>query len=392
FRLVAGRTIQVQGSMNGRALSALPRDQHPIQVGEGSIGEILEGIADLEAYQAYVEEMMGQLERVMGELEKKGEDPGFLALGIAIFAAQQVQSIGGWTGLPVSTGGFGFDPGEKALTWNGSMYVPDKMPMLIPCNLVIRGHLLVGPGALVLVNGRLKIEGRLILKKDSLVLVKKDLEVQDRVNVAYAAGQEMAIRSFLMAEGDIHLGRGVRHLKKDYSGGSVKFPFAGNANPFEKMIKQKKGKDWIWVVNPAWVTFNQIQSQLLGQLLSACNPLQRFLMATLAIPLGDEDSQTPGLLIASEKGGVYIHDHEPGAVAAGMILTREGIVLEFPPDGSGIFTGVLMTSSGDIQAFTTQLRYYPYYAVAPVLEAGQLCVPVAYPLASGVADTPGRRP
>lgn len=380
FRLTAGKTIGVKGACEGQALSARPASEKPVSLGQGSSGGIEEGVADLQQDLEYVMKLLGQLEGIEKKLKERAKDPGCLALGTALVAATQL-----FQGFPLlDLGGFSFDPESATLIWNASIYVPDGVALLIPCNLEVQGDVLMGPKAALVVLGGLDVQGHLILKKESLAFAES-VVVRDRVEIAYSAGPNLAIRSYLVADGDIDLQKGVRHLKKtgDWSG-KVKFPFGATPNPFEEFLKKKKDGKWILVPNPVFQAFQQLQAQLLQKLLAAFDPLKRFMAATIPIPLGDEDSEFPGLLIASEEGSVRIHDTDRGAGLAGMILTKKGIVIEFPPDGSGVFTGVLIAASGNIETFfLTNLRYYPFFAAAPVADLGQLCVPTVWPLASG---------
>ena len=82
--------------------------------------------------------------------------------------------------------------------------------------------------------------------------------------------------------------------------------------------------------------------------------------------MGSEDMDVPGLLIVSAEGGVKVMDHGVDAGLAGLIICRKGIILEFPPDGSGCFSGIMISLEGDVKAFNVRYRYYPYYSYAQV--------------------------
>ncbi|MFH0802333.1 MAG: hypothetical protein V2A78_08130 [bacterium] len=349
----AGRNIQVAGALQGVARSARPASEKPINIGDPDSGTAepdnpMDGFTEEQVMQ-----LLQELETALGELEKSADDIGFMELAMAMAAATalfQGQQM-------IQLGGFSYDLKDKILTWNNSLYVPRGMIILIPFSIKIEGDLLVEDKAAVVVGGKLKIAGHMFIGKESAVFSTKSLECNDRVEVTYSPKEMLGISAGIGSFKNITLGRGVRHLKFKPGKGNVNFPFSISINPFPEFLKIHG----ILKNNPLFEAFAKAQKALFAPLMRIAGKMSQFMCGPIAVPAGTEDREEPGLLIAAPEGSVRIIDHDTDAMAAGLIATRDGIVIENSPDGSGIFTGLLVTYNGDIQAFATALRFYPYF-------------------------------
>jgi hypothetical protein len=349
----AGKNIKVAGVLQGSARSARPASENPISIGDPESGTAEPDNPMDQMTEEQVMQLLQELETSLSELEKSADEVGFMELAMAMAAATAL-----FQGHQmIQLGGFGYDLSSRMLTWNNSLYVPRGMVILIPFSIKIEGDLLVEDKAAIVVDGRLNIDGHLFIGKESAVFSTKNLECNDRVEITYSPRDMLGISSGIGSLKNITLNRGVRHLKFKPGKGNVNFPFSICINPFPEFLKIHG----ILKNNPLFQAFVRAQRALFAPLMRMASRMTQFMCGPIAVPMGSEDREEPGLIIAAPEGSVRIIDHDADAMVAGLIATRDGIVIENPPDGSGIFTGLLLTYNGDIQAFATALRYYPYF-------------------------------
>jgi len=372
--LGAGKRIEVQGKVNGKAISGRPASEKPVVIKNTESTEITEDEQEeLEKLLAQMESQMNKsMDLLAEELKKRAIDEGILGLGEAMGTAMGDFSLGFFKGPRVNCGGFSFDPLHKKMIWNKAFFLKKGKTFSVPLNLEIKGDLILQDKALLATTGSLTVHGRLFLGQGSVVYADNDLKVDGRVNVHYSPKVDpreidpdidpedipeelqpflpyLGIESAIIAKKNVELGEGVRHLKFKPQRKACDFPFTGAGNPFKKD-------------NPLFDQFNDAVNQVLNPLNALAARFAPYLSENIEVSPGDEDTETPGIAICSLKdGAVKVVDHGPDASLAGLIVCRQDIVLEFPPDGSGVFSGVLMTSDGDISAFETTLRYYPYF-------------------------------
>ncbi|MEW6278381.1 MAG: hypothetical protein AB1758_07165, partial [Candidatus Eremiobacterota bacterium] len=220
----------------------------------------------------------------------------------------------------------------------------------------------------------------LILHKDAILVVAGELEVEDRVEVAFEAGENLSLRTAILVNGDIDLKQGVRHLKRSQKG-QVVSPFNLLPNPFPATIKVGDHE----IPNPVFEAFQQLQNKLFASLTKKFGPLAALVVGKVPVAAGDEDSQFPGLLLVSLEGSVRIRDEGAGAGFAGLILCHDSIIIEFPPDGSGVIRGFVISLEGDVQAFEAVVRHYPYFSsLIPIpIPEGRFQALQPHPVASG---------
>ncbi len=287
-------------------------------------------------------ELMKAVQQMASEMESNGKDPGFEA-----FAAALVATAGMMYGHQmINQGGFGFD--GKRLTWNGSLFIPKGMGILIPFTIQINGALVIRDEATAVFAQSVVVDGPVFIGKGSAVMAGKKIDFKDRVEITFDAKDIMGINSAIVAGDDIHLRRGVRHCKWKPGQGSVGMPFSIFKPPLKLELLKK---------------FMKAANKLLGKLTSKFNPLMALLGGEITIPLGTEDLDYPGVLIASENGGVKIYDQGKDAGLAGLIICNESAVIEFGQDG-GYFNGICISFNGNIEMFSVKYRYYPYHSSA----------------------------
>jgi hypothetical protein len=354
FYLFARDRVKVEGKLTGTAQSTLPRSQKPITLSDQESGQEEEEVPPIPPEE--LEAILKALEDTMSQMEKEAKDVGIKELAMALLAATAT-----FQGFKlIDLGGFSFD--GKNLVWNNSFVAPPRMALLIPFPIKIKGDLLIMDKSTVVVAGNLKVEGRLFVGEGSAVLAGGKMEIEDRVDVYYSVKDMMGINAAIISTGDMKLKKGVRHLKFKPMSGNTGFGFSLISCPFPEYIKVGGKK----IKNPAAQAFKKMQEKLLAPLRKSAGILAMFLTGKITIPLGSEDMDMPGLLIASEKGGVDIRDNGKDAGLAGLILCRTGVVIEFPPDGSGVFAGICIALDGNVEFFNVNYRYYPYYSGAAV--------------------------
>jgi len=355
FYVYAADKINIDGKLTGTARTQKPESEAAVKLGTSETGKIENQFPPIPPEE--LQKIIEQVQTLMSKLENNAEDPGFAEMAAALMGAAALFQ---GTNALVDRNGFSFD-GEKMI-WNNSLIVPEGMAIMIPFPLKINGDLLIMDKAVVVVGGKLDVERRLFLGEESGLMCQGDIEIMDRVNVTYSPKDIAGISASIMSEDDITLHRGVRHLKFKPGHGETEFGFDLLPCPFPEYIKVGGEK----IPNPVAIAFKKMQKKVFEPLKAAMGPLSMFLTGKISVPVGSEDRDIPGLLIISEKGKVKIEDHDKDAGLAGLIICKKGVVIEFPPDGSGIFTGILLTLEGNIELFNVKYRYYPYYTSAAV--------------------------
>jgi hypothetical protein len=376
--LGAGKKITVRGKLQGKALSGQPAASSPVSLGDSESGEI--DPDELEEIEKILKQLEGDLEKQMNELVEaiiaRALSEGIEGLATAIATASATMKIGSFSGAVVDCGGFSFDLAKKKMIWNSALFIKKKKALSIPLNIEVRGDLILQDDALLATTGSLTVHGRLFLGQRSVVYADNDLTVRGRVNVHYSPKVDLkeigidpstvpeelkpylpylGIESMIAARKDVVLGAGVRHLKFKPQRKARAFPFKALANPFDKFDKDGN-------ITAVWSSFENAVSNAFNPLQLLANRLSPFISDNIDVKKEDEDTETPGIAIYSKKGSVTIVDHGPDASLAGLIFCKEDIVLEFVPEEPNVFYGVLISMNGDIKAFKTMLRYYPYFA------------------------------
>lgn len=354
FFLYAKNKIEVGKKLEGTAITQA-KTKDAVVLGDVTAGQVREDEPPITPEE--LEAIAKALKDAMSEMENNSKDPGFKQMAMALMSAA-VLFHGAYQ--MVDTKGFGFD--GKQLIWANSMRIPEKMTAVCPFPLKIREDLLILKNSVFIVAGDLKVEGSLFIPENSGLLVLGKLEVKDRVYVTYKVDDYLGICSAIIAEKDIILKKGVRHLNFQPQGEGLGFLFSGMICPFPEYIKVGGKK----IPNPVALAFKKMRDKLLGKLKGAAAVLTMFACDKVKIPTGTVNNDLPGILIASPKGGVKIMDNGNDACLAGLIVCKKGIVIEFPPDGSGVFTGILLSWDENVEMFNVEYRYYPYSSAAVI--------------------------
>lgn len=344
FYVAAGGRVAVKDTFTGVAQSKLPAAQKPFEkIADRTKGE-QQPDTPIDAQTA---KMLANIAKFLEEVEhdtERAKDPSFKQL-VEWLAKAMATKIGGL--LLADVGNFSWDGTQ--LVWAGDFYCPPQSITFIPFKLKITGSLYVDKRAVLVIRDNLTVENYLLMKRNTLVYVQKgDIEVKNRVEMLYSADNYHGITSGLIARDEVHLRKGVRHMH-----GHVAFKKTG-VNPF----KQTEGNSSETWQKAFGALFLSQQKLLFEQLTGFLGILSQFLAGELS--LGTETKKTPGLLICSEKKGVYIYDTEKDATLAGLILAKDTVWIEMPPDGSGTFTG-FMFAGKKLYAYNAKVRYYPYY-------------------------------
>lgn len=339
FYIQAGQKIQVKGKMTGTAKSQLPKSSKPVEVGEPQ-GQVEDEVPPIPPEQ--LQQLVDAVKQMASEMESNGKDPGFEA-----FAAALVATSGMLYGHQmINQGGFSFD--GKRLVWNGSLFVPKGMGILIPLTIRINGGLVIEDEATAIFGQSVVVDGPVFIGKGSAVMAGKKMDFKDRVEITFPAKDMMGINAAIVATDDIHLRRGVRHCKWKPLKGNVGIPFTVFEPPLNFELLKK---------------FMKAANKLLGKLMGKFNPLMALLGGQITVPMGNEDLDYPGVLIVSEQGGVNIYDNGSDAGLAGLIMCNKSAVIEFGQEG-GYFNGICISFNGDIEMFSVNYRYYPYHSSA----------------------------
>ncbi len=354
FYVYAANKVEIDGKLTGTARTSVPKGESSVILGNKEAGKIEEGMPPIPPDE--LQKIIAAVTEIMSSLKNNSKDPGFKEMAIALAGAMALFKGHGL----VDTNGFSFD--GKHLVWNNSFIVPPNMTIAVPMPLKINGDLLLMDGATMMVGGDLEVDGHLFIDEESSLMAQGDLDIKDRVEVTFSTKEMMGISAAIMAEDDITLHKGVRHLKFKPGSGNTDFGFNLLPCPFPEYIKVGGKK----IKNPVAIAFKKMQQKVWKPLKKAMGPLAMFVTGKVSIPFGNEDKDIPGILIVSQKGSVKIKDNGKDAGLAGLIICKKGAIVEFPPDGSGVFTGILITFEGNIEFFNVKYRYYPYYTAASV--------------------------
>ena len=344
FYVSAAKNIQVEGKLTGTARTKEPASANAVKLGDKNSGQVQNEFPPIPPEME--KQIYEAIQMISSELEKSGEDPGFEALAMML-ATTAITLVGNQA--IIDQGGFTFD-GEQ-LVWAGSMIVPKGMSILMPMKVRIDGDLILMDKSIAVFAEDTEIDGHLFIGKECAVMCQGELKVKDRVEVTFSADDLLGINAAIIATKDLKLEKGVRHCKFKPGHGNVTTPFKILPNPFDKIPKLKK-------------LFNKIAKKVFGKLMSKWNPLAMLFAQTLPVPMGSEDMGVPGLLLVSTEKGIRIKDNGKDAGLAGLLICKETIFIEFPNEGNGIFSGLMISLEGDIKAYTVNYRYYPYYANA----------------------------
>ncbi len=339
FFLTAGDRVNVAGEV-----TSIRRDSLSVLDDRGSI--LPSGV---------VKDPAENLRSISGQIRESAVDAGFAPFASAIGTAGKLYL--GYEMLDL--GGFYFD--GKTLIWNSSLVVPRRFSLRIPLDIRITGDLIMAEGALLAVGGNLTLDGHLIIDENCTVLCDGLLQAKSQVQVTCSLDEVMGTGIALMGVQGVVLEKGVRHLKLRPGYGNVDFPFEPVPSPFPL-----KDKNAPWRDNPAAVAFLARQRELFQPVVKTAPGPARFMAGSVNIPIESLDLDMPGLLIASENGGVEVTDPREDSGMAGLIISRKDIVLDFPAGGSGAYTGIMLSLEGDVRAYNARYRYYPYYSWAKV--------------------------